>query len=636
MILIGPGLLLPYEGPVALLDTFRLGVESSLPDTALLNSKIDEAWQLFKKNERSMARQAIDEAFAFSEMKKIRAPYSLYQVSAEVAYSMSDHSLAYEHSDKALFMVKKTTDYRSFIEIGLLRSKVLTMFGKFSESLDLLKNLAVTAGNNKLNDLMPVIYRETSNLYGFINDPANQRKYNELMLASATAVHDTGMMARAWFRMGEFSLRTDSNLSESTHAYLEALRLRKILGDTGAFPLIMNRIGWNHYLSRHYDTALVWYRSSSAIGLAKKDYANLANAYGNIGTIYRDQKAYKNALEYYGKSSAYSLNTKDWYNLSWVYADMSDLFRETGDYKRAYESYMRYKQYNDSLKIQKYNISLADARMRYETEAKEKELELMALKLDKQKYYTYGFAGLILLAAVIGYLLFRQSRLNNRRKISEMNRKISEITQANLRQQMNPHFIFNTLNSIQYYMYQHDKIATNNYLTKFSSLMRKILDNSQQTFIPIRDELDALKLYLELETLRFKDKFRYQINVDEDVDTFLCKIPTMLLQPYVENSIVHGLVNREGNGNLNIAIQYHGDYLLCLIEDDGIGREAAQEIKRARASNHNSLGLKITESRVDLTNALYGTRMNISYTDLKDEAGKGCGTRVEIQIPVLT
>jgi LytS/YehU family sensor histidine kinase len=297
---------------------------------------------------------------------------------------------------------------------------------------------------------------------------------------------------------------------------------------------------------------------------------------------------------------------------------------------------MLYKQYNDSLKIQKYNTSLADARMRYETEAKEKELELLALKLDKQRYYTYGFAALILLAVIIGYLLFRQSRLNNRRKISEMNRRISEITQANLRQQMNPHFIFNTLNSIQYYMYQHDKIATNNYLTKFSSLMRKILENSQHTFIPIRDELDALKLYLELETLRFKDKFRYHITVDEDVDTFLYKIPTMLLQPYVENSIVHGLVNKEGNGNLNIGIHYHGDFLVCVVEDDGIGREAAQDLKRARAANHNSLGLKITESRVDLTNALYGTQMKITCTDLKNDGGEACGTRVEIQIPVMT
>ena len=130
-----------------------------------------------------------------------------------------------------------------------------------------------------------------------------------------------------------------------------------------------------------------------------------------------------------------------------------------------------------------------------------------------------------------------------------MNRKISEITQANLRQQMNPHFIFNTLNSIQYYMYQHDKLATNNYLTKFSSLMRKVLENSQHTSVPLRDELDALNLYLELEMIRFKDKFEYEINIDEEIDTLLYKVPTMLIQPYVENSICHGLMPGESKGS---------------------------------------------------------------------------------------
>ena len=146
----------------------------------------------------------------------------------------------------------------------------------------------------------------------------------------------------------------------------------------------------------------------------------------------------------------------------------------------------------------------------------------------------------------IGLLSFQWFKLKDKRRISEMNRKISEITQANLRQQMNPHFIFNTLNSIQYYMYQHDKLATNNYLTKFSSLMRKVLDNSQHTSVPLSDELSALNLYLELESIRFKDKFDYKINVDEEIDPLMHKVPTMLIQPYVENSICHGLIPKEG------------------------------------------------------------------------------------------
>jgi LytS/YehU family sensor histidine kinase len=216
-----------------------------------------------------------------------------------------------------------------------------------------------------------------------------------------------------------------------------------------------------------------------------------------------------------------------------------------------------------------------------------------------------------------------------------MNQKMSEITQANLRQQMNPHFIFNTLNSIQYYMYQHDKLATNNYLTKFSSLMRKVLENSQHTSIPIRDELDALTLYLDLECLRFKDKFEYKINVDEEIDPLLFKVPTMLIQPYVENSICHGLIGREKRGYVSIDLKLEGDHIICTIEDNGIGREAAYERKKMKGPNHNSLGTQIAASRLDLVNALYGTSLKTIYTDLKNPSGEAEGTRVEIHIPII-
>ena len=217
-----------------------------------------------------------------------------------------------------------------------------------------------------------------------------------------------------------------------------------------------------------------------------------------------------------------------------------------------------------------------------------------------------------------------------------MNNKLTEITHANLRQQMNPHFIFNTLNSIQYYMYQHDKIATNNYLTKFSRLIRKILENSQQTLVPVKDELDVIQLYLELETLRFKDKFTFEIIIDEEIDTLTYKIPTMLIQPYVENAVCHGLINKQETGLLTIKMQLCDHYICCTIEDNGIGREAAMLIKKQKDTLHSSLGTKITESRINITNALYGTDLKVIFTDLNDGENNPCGTRVELQLPLMT
>ena len=135
---------------------------------------------------------------------------------------------------------------------------------------------------------------------------------------------------------------------------------------------------------------------------------------------------------------------------------------------------------------------------------------------------------------------------------------------------------------------------------------------------------------------RFKDKFDFKITVDEDIDTLLYKVPTMLIQPYVENSICHGLMPREGKGFVKIDLKLEKDFLLCTIEDNGIGREAAQVRKEKKESNHNSLGTQITASRLDLVNALYGSSLKTIYTDLKNENGDPTGTRVAIHIPIMT
>jgi LytS/YehU family sensor histidine kinase len=341
-------------------------------------------------------------------------------------------------------------------------------------------------------------------------------------------------------------------------------------------------------------------------------------------------------MKYYAKSLQQAKLQNDYKSVYWVYLDMSDMYLNKKDTSNAFKNYVLYKKYSDFYLKKSNSQGLEDAKIRYDADTRNKELQLLSLKLRNQKLLIYGYTGLFVLSLAIGILLLSRARIDARRRISDMNHKISEITQANLRQQMNPHFIFNTLNSIQYYMYQHDKLATNNYLTKFSSLMRKVLENSQHTSVPLHDELDALVLYLDLEKIRFKDKFDYQIIVDEEIDSILYKVPTMLIQPYVENSICHGLMPLEGKGLVKIDLELKKDYISCVIEDNGIGRDAAQEKKVKVGNNHNSLGTQIVSSRLDLVNTLYGTSLKTLYTDLKNDKGEPVGTRVEIHIPILT
>jgi len=361
----------------------------------------------------------------------------------------------------------------------------------------------------------------------------------------------------------------------------------------------------------------------------------LSNAYGNIGTIYRDMGDIKKSIQNYREGIRYAKKVNDYYELYWIYSDMSKMYIKQKDTANAYLTYILYKQYSDSTILKNRNQWVSDATIRYKVDTQQKEVQLLSLRLKNQRIISIAFGALVPLLLAIGFLVFRGSKLKAKRRISEMNRKISEIQQANLRQQMNPHFIFNTLNSIQYYMYQHDKLATNNYLTKFSNLIRKVLENSQHTYVPLNDELSALTLYLELENIRFKDKFDYEINVDDEIDTLMYKVPTMLIQPYVENSVCHGLIPMKTKGKVKIDIKLKNDYLLCTIEDNGIGRDAARERNTKRESNHNSLGTRIAATRLELVNALYGSNLKTTYTDLKDAEGKAAGTLVEIHIPLM-
>jgi len=248
---------------------------------------------------------------------------------------------------------------------------------------------------------------------------------------------------------------------------------------------------------------------------------------------------------------------------------------------------------------------------------------------------TWWFISIVVLLVAGLIWLFIYIRIKAIKKQNALKSKLNKYMQQALRKQMNPHFIFNSLNSIQYYILKNDKLASNKYLAKFARLMRIILNNSQHQQISIQEELDALNLYIELESLRFKEKFEYSITVDEKLDTNLYKIPPLLIQPYVENAIWHGLMHKDGSGILSVDLWLKDGIITCTITDNGIGREKAAEIKKKKTKTYESHGTKITGDRLKLINTLNNTEMKINYIDLKDESGNALGTKVEIAIPLI-
>jgi sensor histidine kinase YesM len=213
--------------------------------------------------------------------------------------------------------------------------------------------------------------------------------------------------------------------------------------------------------------------------------------------------------------------------------------------------------------------------------------------------------------------------------------KIAETEMIALRAQMNPHFIFNCLNSIKLYTLENDSQTASEYLTKFSQLIRLVLENSRSEKVTLQKELETLKLYIELEAMRFKDKVQYKINVVPHIDQQYIEIPPLLLQPYVENAIWHGLMHKTEGGNIIIDISQPEEYVLHIeISDDGIGREMAKEHKSKSATRQKSFGLKMTSERLEAINHIYHTKTEVKIVDLVDADGNAAGTKVIIEIPL--
>lgn len=213
--------------------------------------------------------------------------------------------------------------------------------------------------------------------------------------------------------------------------------------------------------------------------------------------------------------------------------------------------------------------------------------------------------------------------------------KMTEVEMQALRAQMNPHFIFNCLNSINRYIVKSDQATASLYLTRFAKLIRLILDNSNSKNVILSNELEALKLYVEMESLRFDKKFSYNIEIDSAVNTDSIEVPPLIIQPYVENAIWHGLLHKEKGGILNVRVSMLGESILqCEVEDNGIGRDKAKELKSKSATSRKSLGMKLTENRLALLNKHAILNASIDIIDLKNEDDVPVGTRVILKIPV--
>ena len=245
---------------------------------------------------------------------------------------------------------------------------------------------------------------------------------------------------------------------------------------------------------------------------------------------------------------------------------------------------------------------------------------------------------LLFIAITLDGVLFSMALTQRVRQIALDKVRLEQQSTASelkaLRAQMNPHFIFNCLNSIKSFTLNKDSASASLYLTKFSRLIRQVLENSSSEKITLSNELSTLQLYLEMEKLRVGDKFDYEIVLEPDVEAEFIEVPPMLIQPYAENAIWHGILHKTEKGKVSILLQQTDDTLVIRVVDDGVGRKKAAELKSRSGAKHKSFGMQITAERLSIIKQLYGIEASLHFEDLFDQNGFGIGTKVTLTLPL--
>jgi len=345
------------------------------------------------------------------------------------------------------------------------------------------------------------------------------------------------------------------------------------------------------------------------------------------------------------------------------------LHEQLGHTDSAYYYFRQYTIMKDEVALDQFSKRLAIYKAATESEKQQAQIELLNREklIDQQQLQISGqqlenesnyrkviFAG-VMVMGLFGFIVFRNvtlkqkneasrreiieqelnvQRLESERTKSELQQKASELEMQALRAQMNPHFVFNSLSSINRFILQNNRNQASEYLTKFSKLIRLILQNSQVSLIPLESELESLELYLELEAVRFEHHFTYRIIVDDQLDLSGLKVPPLVIQPYAENAIWHGLMHKEDKGTLTIELFEETEMLCCKITDDGIGRKMAQQKKSKSANTHKSMGMRITAERISLLQRQTNLMTSITINDLVLPDGNAGGTEVFLKLPL--
>lgn len=428
-----------------------------------------------------------------------------------------------------------------------------------------------------------------------------------------------------------------------------------------------SRIGDNIFRNGDINLGIRWMKKGLAEEISENAYrgvihttANLGDAYIELGNtdsalfFYRKRLKYADSMYienfakpsdtsqpivYGGYQYFFNLNTSEvrlmYYSIMInSYEKLYKLFLHMDDSAKALIYLQKKLPYIDSIGILKKDIEMNKVQSMYETDRLEqqvselsKENEVVVFRLQRNQLIIWFILIISLLVLIIGFFFIRQNQVKTQHEKLVVEQKL-------LRSQMNPHFIFNSLASIQNFIVKQDDTSASIYLSRFSELIRSILHQSRSELINIEEELNTIENYLSLQKIRFPDEFDYRIEVDEELDIENIYIPPMLTQPFIENAIEHGFKHKTSKGHISVRFKNQNDKLILEIEDDGIGREKAMELMKQQNQNHKSLATEITRQRINAINNKVKKRIHFEIIDIKGMRTTGTKVLFEIPLPI--
>ena len=560
---------------------------------------------------------------------------TLLNLAFAIIYDKPDSSMVY--TDEALQIALKIKWKKGIALSYRQKGYVYYMLTDNTNAMDYYLRALKASETLSNKYLDATIYNNIANIYADLKNYDKALDYYGRYLSISREIKSKNDEVGALVNIGNIYTELN-NLPAGFDYFNKALSISKEIDNKRISTAVLNNIGEILIKQNRYTEALGYFQRSIVLA-DESDYRNIkASALNGIGQVYLHENNYPVAEKYSTQSLALSKELND---LSWqvnALETLSRIYEGEKKYPQAMEAYKHSVALKDSAVNTDKKSEITRLEMQFDFDKKEaltkagndKKQALAMAEINKQKVIKNAaiIIGAILIATGIGGIVVYKRRKDNieRKKEAEFQLQVADTEMKALRAQMNPHFIYNSLNSINDYIDKHDTEMATLYTTKFAKLMRMILENSEHKEIPLSEDLKTLELYMQLENMRMNNKFSYQIKVDSAIDQENTLIPPMILQPFVENSIWHGLAKKSGNGTICIFINKDENMINCIVEDNGVGMERP-EILESSAPGKKSLGMKITKDRIDVLNKLKQSNATVTLSNLEQ------GTKIQVSLP---